>query len=462
MKAWYQVVYSKTEDEFEEKYAGLKSMYSSQPALCEYLDQYQYPQREEVAFPWSSRYPHFGNTVTLKLEATHGVIKRYLENSRGDLDIVVLRIKQFIDNFIVDFKRIYIRAKDKPPHHVNARNITIFEDGINDIITPAGLEKVVQQWDLLRAGIFKPACTGSFETVFGVPCCHTIRDLIQLELKIRPEHFHHHWYFKRPGITPFIEASRAPTPPQVLPPAVVHGKGRPHKDDNTTRRLPSRFERNAPSSSRPVASGPVSQVQVTPPRLIISQPALSVVTMISLPVQLPEAPTWQAMLAEKIAKTKARRENEEEDSNEEDYDYFSATSTQFHEQMDDDALFDHIDNHPDQIDLTFSSHRRIPPPRAQFNFTAATVASKLKAKSSPRTTTAVKHQAKVDKARRAVEKAVAQADKAMKAAQLAQNKLHQAETEVVSVPGQKRCRTVSNEDIRSKKRRQRRQNREDN
>jgi hypothetical protein len=51
MKAWYRAVHSKTEDEFETKYSELKSLYASQPTLCDYLDQYQYPQRQEVAFP---------------------------------------------------------------------------------------------------------------------------------------------------------------------------------------------------------------------------------------------------------------------------------------------------------------------------------------------------------------------------------------------------------------------------
>jgi hypothetical protein len=56
----------------------------------------------------------------------------------------MLRIKQFMDNFLVDFKRIYIKVKDKPPYHVNASNITIFKSGINNIITPKGFEKAVQ------------------------------------------------------------------------------------------------------------------------------------------------------------------------------------------------------------------------------------------------------------------------------------------------------------------------------
>jgi hypothetical protein len=48
--AWYQVVYSKTESQFEEKYATLKATFASQLVLCSYLNQYQYPQRHEVVF----------------------------------------------------------------------------------------------------------------------------------------------------------------------------------------------------------------------------------------------------------------------------------------------------------------------------------------------------------------------------------------------------------------------------
>jgi hypothetical protein len=219
------------------------------------------------------------------------------------------RIKQFIDNFLVDFKRIYIKAKDKPPHHVNASNITIFESGINNIITPEGLEKAVQQWDLIRAGALKPFCTGSFETVFGVPCCHIIRDLIHLELKVRPDHFHRHWFFKRPGTTQFVGPARDLILPQVLPPAIVRGKGRPH-NDNSTRRLPSAFERNAPSSSRPISQA-VSQV--TTSRLVISATMTSSpVHSTPSPVHIQEISSWQTRLTENVATRKIQLQQQQQ------------------------------------------------------------------------------------------------------------------------------------------------------
>jgi hypothetical protein len=39
---------------------------------------------------------------------------------------VILKIQQIMDNFLVDFKRIYTKVKNKPPYYVNGTTIKIF------------------------------------------------------------------------------------------------------------------------------------------------------------------------------------------------------------------------------------------------------------------------------------------------------------------------------------------------
>jgi hypothetical protein len=265
--------------------------------------------------------------------------------------------------------------------------------------------------------------------VFGVPCCHSIRDFIQRNLRVQADHFHHHWYFKRPGTTQFIDDVLY-LAPHVLPPAIVRGKGRP-----------STFKRNAPSSSRQVTTQLVSQsvsqsISQTGTTSHIEISAMIISSSSSSSLSPLEQPwDWRSLLDEKMAKSKARRQ-QEEDEDKDDFNYFSAR----------DVQPDQIDDYHEQTDLPSASHSLphapILPPRAQYNFAAATQASSSKAKSSPRPATAAKHQSKVTKAKKAADRAAAQVEKATKAAQLAQEKLHQVQAEIVLPSRKKRGKTL--------------------
>jgi hypothetical protein len=92
MGRWAEIVYSKTEAEFQLKWDTLLRDYKSQDALSEYLWKYQYPVRHQWARPWTSRYRHYNTTSTSPVEGMNKVLKDYIMTSRGDLLRVVERI----------------------------------------------------------------------------------------------------------------------------------------------------------------------------------------------------------------------------------------------------------------------------------------------------------------------------------------------------------------------------------
>lgn len=84
MGRWKQLVYVKTEPEFNIKWAQFLSDYSSQIELCNYLRQSQYPIRYQWAAPWTSRYRHFGTVTASPIEGMHRVLKEYVQTSQGN------------------------------------------------------------------------------------------------------------------------------------------------------------------------------------------------------------------------------------------------------------------------------------------------------------------------------------------------------------------------------------------
>jgi adenylosuccinate lyase len=85
--------------------------YAEQYDLITYLQTSQYPQRFESAAAWTSEWAHFGSISISVLEASHGQLKRYLENSRGDLLNVVEKIKLRADKQIRDHRQSYARVQ---------------------------------------------------------------------------------------------------------------------------------------------------------------------------------------------------------------------------------------------------------------------------------------------------------------------------------------------------------------
>jgi hypothetical protein len=167
------------------------------------------------------------------------------------------------------------QSRNSITHDINAKlpDNAWMDPDINMKVVPLGLKKLKQQYELTLQPAFNHQCTGSFERTMGIPCGHTIRGLMELDKKVSAANFDTYWLYNRPVPAPdplrdvpaqfgMIDLANIdpllpdpadippPPPPAVLPPLKVRAKGRPRKDDTSTKRLPSAWEGNGgPRSS---------------------------------------------------------------------------------------------------------------------------------------------------------------------------------------------------------------------
>lgn len=149
-----------------------------------------------------------------------------------------------------------------------------------------------QQYKLSQSEKYNNSCSLSFEKSIVIPCCHTIKDLLSLSLKVKESHFDTYWLFRRPPAPVQVDSDFNPAPHvltnrqidlirhlllqqglvdinnidlllrdkpaelAVLPPAVIRTKGRPQKKDYLTRRELSVWERNRGVRSSGVSTTP--------------------------------------------------------------------------------------------------------------------------------------------------------------------------------------------------------------
>jgi hypothetical protein len=172
-----------------------------------------------------------------------------------------------------NFKATLAQSRDRVAHDLNAKRWDYIDPELNKQVVPTGMKLLVKQLLLVPNEVnHHSECSSSFETINGIPCYHTIRELKRLNVKITKNHINKHWHFNRPVQSPadgeamVLPPEPAPPPgPSIFAPHVVRTRGRPRRrrgEENTTRRGPSRFEINsAPPASRPGRlGGEVSRV----------------------------------------------------------------------------------------------------------------------------------------------------------------------------------------------------------
>ena len=210
--------------------------------------------KENLVTAYINQHPHFGVTVTSPIEGCHATLKGYLQRGHGDLRGVFNNLKLFWKAQHASIESTVAQQQLRPRHSVN----TPLFAAILQHIHAYALQKILQEERKLpaRGGPPPSSCTCSIQQSMGLPCYHKIWQRRQESGAIRLEDIHPHWYITRPEPGP---DSRLPIshPLPVLNPLPVQGRGRPRGAlggvvrPTSTRREPSLFEYETPSSSAP-------------------------------------------------------------------------------------------------------------------------------------------------------------------------------------------------------------------
>ena len=91
---------------------------------------------------------------------------------------------------ITEINADLVRQRDQIPHDVNARRITWLNDNINSQIIPRAVQLLIHQYELSNGP--DTQCSRSFEQIYGIPCQHTLKNLITRGTIITASHFNHY------------------------------------------------------------------------------------------------------------------------------------------------------------------------------------------------------------------------------------------------------------------------------
>ena len=180
-ESWKTLTYSKTEYEFESCYQIFKNTWTNYPKAVSYLQNNLYPLRSKFVSAWTNQYRHLGSTSTSRCEGMHAQIKKYIVSSRADLLQVFNALKLAVEKQQSEIKLMISQQKI-----ANYFRFNQFFVRVKNKVSVHALDMVLKQLQLPSP---LNSCTGSFTRVYGLPCAHTLEDIMSQGNKLELENF---------------------------------------------------------------------------------------------------------------------------------------------------------------------------------------------------------------------------------------------------------------------------------
>lgn len=217
------------------------------------LDEYM-PWKHQWAQYLISCYRNYGQRVNSPVEAAHRQLKSFLMTGTGHL----YHLHQALIQMIEHKKRVYAqeRARQEVKQLLIYRDVSWLGD-LHHKVSHLAMKLIWQQG--IRARATDPThnnpqllsdCSHRFEHQYGLPCSHTILNIIINKGTIQKEEIHPRWWLQKP-ISYDDEISR------IRDPAIVENlRGRPRLANNNKVAVPSSLM--PPSSTASTSAAPPS------------------------------------------------------------------------------------------------------------------------------------------------------------------------------------------------------------
>lgn len=124
----------------------------------------------------------------------HKVLKDYLITSTGDLLRVVERISQMVNSQYNKYRKDLASSIHSVKFRHTITSMPYLPSGIYEILTPPAIKRIRQQ-DLLRQEELRNRrgghpCSGLFKKINGLPCRHTLQEVIAAGSTLRLNHLY--------------------------------------------------------------------------------------------------------------------------------------------------------------------------------------------------------------------------------------------------------------------------------
>jgi len=191
MRAWKAMVESPTQELYTNALVEFQDACSDFPLFLKYAMTTLNEVEEKIVRAWTNHVLHLGCRTTNRVKSAHVVVKKYLDNSVGDLGTCWKKIH---DMLVLQFTAI---------HTTFGQSVTVLEHRFKDVTLYSGLGGHVSRWVLDNIALEESCCRETLcmdkeicgcvqRTSYGLPCACEIATKILKDKPILLDEIHHH------------------------------------------------------------------------------------------------------------------------------------------------------------------------------------------------------------------------------------------------------------------------------
>ncbi|AES94826.2 OTU-like cysteine protease [Medicago truncatula] len=192
MKAWKAMVESPTQRLYANALVEFKDSCSDFPISVDYAMTTLNEVKEKIVRAWTDHVLHLGCRTTNRVESAHALLKKYLDNSVGDLGTCWEKIH---DMLLLQFTAIQTSF---------GHSVCVLEHRFKDVTLYSGLGGHVSRYALDNIALEETRCRETLcmdndicgcvqRTSYGLPCACEIATKLLQEKPILLDEIYHHW-----------------------------------------------------------------------------------------------------------------------------------------------------------------------------------------------------------------------------------------------------------------------------
>jgi len=198
MRAWKSMVELPTQELYANALVEFQDACSDFPLFLNYVMTTLKEVKEKIVRAWTDHVLHLGCRTTKRVESAHALVKKYLDNSVGDLGTCWEKIH---DMLVLQFTAIQTTF---------GQSVTVLEHRFKDVTLYSGLGGHVSRYALDNIALEESRCRETLcmdkeicgcvqRTSYGLSCACEIATKILEEKPILLDEIHHHWHRLRMG-----------------------------------------------------------------------------------------------------------------------------------------------------------------------------------------------------------------------------------------------------------------------
>lgn len=198
MRAWKDMVESSTQELYANALVEFQDACSDFPPFLAYAMTTLNEVKEKIVRVWTDRVLHLGCRSTNRVESAHALVKKYLDNSVGDLGTCWEKIHNML---LLQHTAIQTAF---------GQSVTVLEHRFKDVTLYSGLGGHVSRYALDNIAMEESRCRETLcmnkeicgcvqRTSYGLPCACEIATKLLEEKPILLDEIHHHWQRLRMG-----------------------------------------------------------------------------------------------------------------------------------------------------------------------------------------------------------------------------------------------------------------------